>query len=154
MNSEPAVEGNLALFKKYNKPIWLTEFCEYDATQTLTQDTQKDYMVQLLSYLENDTCIYRYSWFIGRNSTGDAAFPYNSLLTNNAKGVLTELGDIYINMSSFDKNYYFNAQDTIQAEKFSNSHSASLRRMDATSGNLYLNNFYFKDWASYQVNLP
>jgi hypothetical protein len=57
-------------------------------------------------------------------------------------------------MSSFDKNYYYNYQDTIQAEKFMNSHMASLRRMDATSGNLYLNGFYFKDWATYQVNLP
>jgi hypothetical protein len=154
MNSELAVEGNIALYKKYNKPIWLTEFCEYDATQTLTPDTQKDYMVELLNYLENDTCVYRYSWFIGRNGGGDAAFPYNSLLTNNDRGILTELGDIYIHMSSFDKNYYFNSQDTIQAEKFSNSHSASLRRIDAVSGNLYLNNFYFKDWAAYQINLP
>jgi len=154
MNSENAVEANLALFKKYNKPIWLTEFCEYDATQTLTPDTQKDYMVQLLSYLENDSSIYRYSWFIGRNGGGDSAFPYNSILTTNNRGVLTELGDIYIHMSTFDKNYYFSSQDTIQAEKFSNSHSASLRRMDATTGNLYLNDFYFKDWATYQVDLP
>jgi len=153
MNSELAVEGNIALYKKYKKPIWLTEFCEYDGTQTLTSDTQKDYMVQLLNYLENDTCIYRYSWFIGRNGGGDAAFPYNSLLTNNDRGVLTELGDIYIHMSSFDKNYYFSINDTIQAEKFSDSHLASLRRMDATSGNLFLNGFYFKDWAAYQVNL-
>ena len=154
MNSEAAVMNDLARYKKYNKPIWLTEFCEYDATQTLTPDTQKDYMVQLLNDMENDTCIYRYSWFIGRNGGGDAAFPYNSLLTNNDRGVLTELGDIYIHMSSFDKNYYYNYRDTIQAEKFMNSHLASLRRMDATSGNLYLNGFYFKDWATYQVNLP
>lgn len=154
MNSEPAVEGNIAMYKKYNKPIWLTEFCQYDGNQTLNPDTQKDYMVELLNYLENDTCVYRYSWFIGRNGGGEAAFPYNSLLTNNDRGVLTELGDIYINMSSFDKNFYYNSQDTIQAEKFCNSHSASLRRKDATSGNLYLNDFYFKDWAAYQVNLP
>jgi len=104
--------------------------------------------------MENDTCIYRYSWFIGRNGGGDAAFPYNSLLTNNDRGVLTELGDIYIHMSSFDKSYYFNTQSRIEAEKFSNSHSASLRRIDATSGNLYLNNFYFKDWATYQIDIP
>jgi len=154
MNSELAVEGNIALYKKYNKPIWLTEFCEYDGTQTLTPDTQKDYMVELLNYLENDPDIYRYSWFIGRNGAGETAFPYNSLLTNNDKGVLTELGDIYIHMSSFDKNYYFTTQDTIQAEKFSNTHSPSLRRIDATSGNLYLNNFYFKDWYTYQVTIP
>jgi len=132
----------------------LTEFCAYDATQGLTPDLQKDYMVEALSYLENDSSIFRYSWFIGRSSAGDAGFPYNSLLTKNDRGVLTELGDIYIHLSSFDKNQYFSTLDTIQAEKFSNSHSASLRRIDAISGNLYLNNFYFKDWASYQVDIP
>jgi hypothetical protein len=158
MNSELAVEGDIAKYKKYNKPIWLTEFCQYDGTQTLTPDTQKDYMVELLNYMENDTCIYRYSWFIGRNGSGAAAFPYNSILTDLMtdadRGKATELGDIYLHMMQNDKNFYYSATDTIQAEKFSNSHSASLRRTDATSGNLYLNNFYFKDWATYQVNLP
>ncbi len=154
MNSATAVQGNIAQYKKYGKPIWLTEFCQYDGTQTLTPDTQKDYMVDLLTYLENDPDIYRYAWFIGRNGGGDAAFPYNSLLTLNDKGVATELGDIYLNMSSFDKDFYFTDQDTIQAEKFMNEHSTSLRRIDASSGNLYLNNFYFKDWVNYQVNLP
>jgi hypothetical protein len=154
MNSATAVQGNIGLYKKYGKPIWLTEFCEYDGTQTLTADTQKDYMVDLLTYLETDPAVYRYSWFIGRNGGGDAAFPYNSLLTLNDKGIATELGDIYLNMSSFDKNFYFTDQDTIQAEKFMNEHSASLRRLDAATGNLYLNNFYFKDWVNYQVNMP
>jgi hypothetical protein len=45
MNSELAVENDIARYKKYGKPIWLTEFCQYDGTQTLTPDTQKDYMV-------------------------------------------------------------------------------------------------------------
>lgn len=154
MNSESAVEGNLALYKKYNRPIWLTEFCAYNSNQGLTPDKQKDFMVETLSYLENDTSIYRYSWFIGRNDGGEAAFPYNSLLTNNDRGVLTELGDIYENMSPFDKSYFYDTQTKIEAEHFSNSHSASLRRIDATSGNLYLNDFYFKDWATYQVDIP
>jgi hypothetical protein len=158
MNSVPAVVNDIARYKKYNKPIWLTEFCEYDGTQTLTADTQKDYMVDLLNSLENDTCVYRYSWFIGRNGNGAAAFPYNSLLTDLMtdadRGKATELGDIYMHMMQNDKNFYYSATDTIQAEKFSNEHSASLRRMDATTGNLYLNDFYFKDWVTYHVNLP
>ena len=158
MNSELAVENDIARYKKYNKPLWLTEFCEYDGSQTLTVDTQKDYMVELLNYLENDSCIYRYSWFIGRNGNGEAAFPYNSLLadlmTNADRGKASELGDIYLHMMQNDKSFYYSTSDTIQAEKFSNSHSASLRRIDAATGNLYLNNFYFKDWATYQVNVP
>lgn len=158
MNSAPAVVNDIARYKKYNKPIWLTEFCEYDGSQTLTIDTQKEYMVELLNSLENDTCVYRYSWFIGRNGNGATAFPYNSLLsdlmTNADRGKATELGDIYLHMMQNDKNFYYSATDTIPAEKFSNEHSASLRRLDATTGNLYLNDFYFKDWVIYHVNLP
>jgi len=155
MSNPTSVASYVSLFKKYGKPIWLTEFCAWDGltAATFTPDQQKDYMVEAVTLLENDTNVFRYAWFQGRNSSGETAFPYYALLTAQ-KGVLTELGDIYINMSSFDKNYYFSSQDTIQAEKFSNSHSASLRRMDATSGNLYLNGFYFKDWATYQVDLP
>ena len=158
MNSSIAVVNDIARYKKYNKPIWLTEFCEYDGSQTLTTDTQKDYMVDLLNSLENDTCVYRYSWFIGRNGNGAAAFPYNSLLTdlmtNADRGKATELGDVYLHMMQNDKNFYYSATDTIQAEKFSNEHSASLRRLDSITGNLYLNDFYFKDWVIYHVNLP
>jgi hypothetical protein len=154
MNNVPALESFINRFKKYGKPIWLTEFCAYEQNQGLTPDKQKDFMVEAVTYLENDPDVFRYSWFIGRNGGGDNAFPYNSLLTKNDKGVLTELGDIYVNMSSFDKNFYYSVEDTIQAEKFIDSHSASLRRIDANSGNLYLNDFYFKDWASYQINLP
>jgi hypothetical protein len=154
MNNVSALQSYIERFKKYNKPIWLTEFCAYEQNQGLTPDGQKDYLVDALNYLENDTCIFRYAWFIGRNGGGDNAFPYNSLLTKNDRGVLTELGDIYINMSSFDKSLYYTDRDVIQAEDFIDAHSVGLRRVDATSGNLYLNNFYFKDWATYQINLP
>ena len=154
MNNVPALQSFINRFKKYNKPIWLTEFCAYEQNQGLTPDKQKDFMVEAVTYLENDPDVARYAWFIGRSNDGDNAFPYNVLLTKNDRGVLTELGDIYVNMSSFDKNFYYSVEDTIQAEKFIDSHSASLRRIDANSGNLYLNDFYFKDWASYQINLP
>ena len=158
MNSYLAVVNDIAQYKKYKKPIWLTEFCEYDGTQTLTPTTQKDYLVELVNSLENDSTVYRYSWFIGRNGGGEAAFPYNSLLTdlmtNADRGKATELGDIYLHMFQNDKNFYYGVNDTIQAEKFSDEHSASLRRLDATTGNLYLNDFYFKDWVIYHVNLP
>ena len=154
MNNVSALQSFINRFKKYNKPIWLTEFCAYEQNQGLTPDVQKDFMVEAVTYLENDPDVARYAWFIGRSNDGDNAFPYNVLLTKNDRGVLTELGDIYVNMSSFDKNFYYNADDIIHAEKFIDSHSASLRRIDATSGNLYLNDFYFKDWVNYQINIP
>ena len=154
MNMASAVEWFVGLFKKYNRPIWLTEFCAWEYNQGLTADKQKDYMVEVLTYLENDPDVYRYAWFIGRNNSGENAFPYMALMTNNDKGVLKELGDIYVNMSPFDKSFYYDTQTRIEAEHFSNSHSASLRRIDETSGNLYLNDFFFKDWAAFQVDLP
>jgi hypothetical protein len=57
-------------------------------------------------------------------------------------------------MSPFDHSYYYDTGTRIEAEHFINAHSASLRRIDETSGNLYLNDFFFKDWTAYQVELP
>ena len=154
MNMASSVEWFIGLFKKYNKPIWLTEFCAWEYNQGLTPERQKDFMVDVLTYMENDPDVYRYAWFIGRNNSGENAFPYMALMTNNDKGVLKELGDIYVNMSPFDHSYHYDTETRIEAEHFINAHSASLRRIDETSGNLYLNDFFFKDWTAYQVELP
>lgn len=153
MNNPAALESYINRFKKYNKPIWLTEFCAYEKNKGLTPEKQMDYMVNAITYLENDPDIYRYSWFTGRNKSGENEFPYNSLLKTGINGMLTELGNIYVNMSSFDNNFYYSVGDTIQAEKFIDAHSVSLRQEDSITGNLYVENFYFGDWAKYQINI-
>jgi len=91
MNTVEALEWFMGEWKRYGKPIWLTEFCAWDGIeQTATPAYQMNFMRQALPMLDNNPAIYRYAWFIAR-STG---IPYNSLLTANP-GELTPLGYLY-----------------------------------------------------------
>jgi Glycosyl hydrolase catalytic core len=85
-----ALTSYLGNFKKYGKPIWMTEFACWEGTPTL--DQQKTYMPLAVDILEKDPMVFRYSWFSGdRANTGS---PYVSLYAP-ASGQLTELGQLY-----------------------------------------------------------
>ncbi len=85
-----ALTSYLAKLKKYNKPIWLTEFSCMDAGDHSAAGEQT-YMKTALQILENDPTIFRYSWFTGRwtDPTVDI-----SLLAGD--GQLTDLGNLYV----------------------------------------------------------
>ncbi|HEY4102408.1 MAG TPA: glycoside hydrolase family protein [Polyangiaceae bacterium] len=85
-----ALEDYITQLKKYNKPIWLTEFACADGGP-YTPDQVKTYMLQATNYLEHDPDVFRYSWFTGR-TTG---IPNVNLLAGS--GQLTDLGTAYIN---------------------------------------------------------
>lgn len=88
-----ALEWYIGRFKKYAKPIWLTEFaCGDMAHNQITLAIQKNYMAAAVNYLENEPAVARYSWFSGRNSQ----IPYINLL--GADGQLTELGQYYVSL--------------------------------------------------------
>jgi hypothetical protein len=85
----PALTHYLGLLKKYNKPIWLTEFSCMDAGDHSVAG-EEAYMKTALQILENDPMVFRYSWFTGR-WTNPAGI---SLLAGD--GMLTELGTQYV----------------------------------------------------------
>ncbi|HEX3773934.1 MAG TPA: glycoside hydrolase family protein [Polyangiaceae bacterium] len=85
-----ALEDYLTQLKKYNKPIWLTEFACADGGP-YTPDQVKTYMLQATNYLEHDPDVFRYSWFTGRTD----GIPNVNLLA--ASGQLTDLGTAYVN---------------------------------------------------------
>ena len=88
-----ALEWYIGLFKKYNKPIWLTEFaCGDRPHNEITLDVQKTYMQEAVKYLENEPAVFRYSWFSARNNE----IPNINLL--GASGQLTELGQLYVSL--------------------------------------------------------
>jgi hypothetical protein len=88
-----ALSWYIGLFKKYNKPIWLTEFaCGDRPHNEITLAVQKKYMTDAVNYLENEPAVFRYSWFSGRNSE----IPNINLLGNS--GQLTELGQLYVSL--------------------------------------------------------
>ncbi|MBX0288925.1 discoidin domain-containing protein [Hymenobacter sp. HSC-4F20] len=90
---EQWLRGKIAELKKYNKPIWLTEFaCGDMPASQITAAVQQKYMLDAVNYLEKEPAVFRYSWFSGRN----AEIPNINLLGNS--GQLTALGQQYVGL--------------------------------------------------------
>jgi hypothetical protein len=85
-----ALTHYLGLLKKYNKPIWLTEFSCMDAGDH-TAAGEQTYMKTALQILENDPTIFRYSWFTGRWTD-----PSVDISLLGGDGQLTDLGNLYV----------------------------------------------------------
>jgi hypothetical protein len=89
----PSLQNMVGKYKKYGKPLWLTEFsCMENASKSGSVTAQQTYMTQAVAYLESEASIFRYSWFTGRWS--GAAI---SLL--GSSGQLTALGQTYIGLA-------------------------------------------------------
>ncbi len=102
-------------FKKYGKPIWLTEFSAWESNTS--PESQRRMLIQTVDYLENDKDVERYAWFIGRL---DGA-PYNGLLDYHQSGALTELGNTYINMPVHGDVSVHTLPKLVQAEDYATS---------------------------------
>jgi len=87
-----ALRSYLDKFRKYNKPLWITEFAPWDPPKPDFEGVVK-YMKEAIPILENDPAVFRYSWFATRVGSN----PDISLL--GASGVLTKLGHLYLNMA-------------------------------------------------------
>lgn len=74
---------------EFTQPLWLTEFACDDAA---TMEEQRRFMVDAVTYLEDEPRIARYAWFAGR---ADNMQNVNLL---GADGQLTVLGDTYVNL--------------------------------------------------------
>lgn len=86
-----SLRNYLTKFKKYNKPLWITEFAPWDPPKPDFEGVVR-YMKEAIPILENDPDVYRYSWFATRVGIN----PDISLL--GADGVLTKLGQLYASM--------------------------------------------------------
>ena len=86
--SSAALDSYLDKFRKYNKPLWITEFAPWDPPKP-DYDGVVKYMKESIAILENDPIVYRYSWFATRVGSN----PDISLL--GANGTLTKLGQLY-----------------------------------------------------------
>jgi len=87
-----ALSNYLDKFRKYNKPLWITEFAPWDPPKPDFDGVVK-YMKEAIPILENDPSVFRYSWFATRVGIN----PDISLL--GANGTLTKLGQLYTNMA-------------------------------------------------------
>lgn len=85
----PELQFYLGQFRKFNKPIWLTEFaCAYGGDTSVA--AQESYIRAAIPVLEADTHVHRYAWF-----SGDP-LPNARLLEPN--GELTPLGKVYVSL--------------------------------------------------------
>ena len=63
-----ALSNYLDKFRKYNKPLWITEFAPWDPPKPDFDGVVK-YMKEAIPILENDPIVFRYSWFATRVGT-------------------------------------------------------------------------------------
>lgn len=164
MESPSSLINYVSMFKKYGKPIWLTEFCAWPSSNKISISSQMNYMSETLHYLESDPDVFRYAWFIPRGigptdpGTGTTS---NSLLPSKPNA-LTELGTVFVNMSSLDKTAYYSKNQVIPAEHYSSintvenltSASAHLRPTTDISGILDVYDLKQEQWLEYQLDAP
>lgn len=135
MSSTSAVQGYIEKFYKYNKPIWLTEFCAWDPVPG-SVTTQMDYMCTVLNYLETNPKVERYAWFIPRSGGRVDSAPYMQLLTHTDPPELTDLGKIFCFFSSLDNSVYLKTGRFIHGGEYTrvNRNAINLRpTTDATA---------------------
>ena len=133
-------------FKKFGKPIWLTEFSCGDQSD-LSLAVQKKYMQEAVSILENDTSVFRYAWFAGRTTE----IPNVNLF--GASGQLTELGQLYVSLPIGTPNQPIALPGKIEAELYSSMSGISTQGTTDTGGGLNVGWTDNGDWTQYKVNV-
>ena len=162
MASSSSVKSYIEMFEKYNKPIWLTEFCAWDpAPGSVT--TQMDYMCAVLNYLEKQPSVERYAWFMPRMSGKVESVPYNQLLTHDYPAALTDLGKMFCYFSPMDETVWIRADRPIYAHEYTRvaNDNMPLRptndaEMVQTIGHdgLMITNFIAGQQLTYQLYFP
>ncbi len=152
MYSLSALKNYIEMFKKYGKPIWLTEFCGYSGS-TISATNQINYMVECINYLESDDDVFRYAWFIPRNSSVENV--NNELLTGRKPFELTDIGTVFVNMSTQDRSVWYGVNTRIPAEHYSGcSSSVHLRVTNDELGTLDVSDLKNDGYVEYQVEMP
>lgn len=162
MSSPSAVQGFIEKFEKYNKPIWMTEFCAWDPEPS-GYPTQMDYMCAVLHYMETRPSVERYAWFMPRMSGKVESVPYNQLLDHEYPANLTDLGKMYCYFSPMNKSVWLRANRAILASEYvrvtNNSmplrpSTDSLALQAAGQDGLMITNFAAGQEIDYQLYLP
>ena len=139
------IEWYVDLFKKYNRPIWMTEFSAWEDTTTLAD--QKEFLIHAVDSLENDPDVARYAWFTGRRN----GHPYNGLFDYRQSGILTELGDIYINMPVHGASNIHSLPSLIEAEEYGVMSGVRLELTEDNNGFLNVSEVAAGDWVEYNI---
>lgn len=151
MNTVSALQWYIGQYKKYHKPLWLTEFAGWESNGNIKNvNDQINFMIGAVDMLETDTSVFRYSWFIGRGS-GITTYPYIDIL--GANGQLTVLGDVYKQMPVHDTSQVIEIPGTIQAENYNTMSGILLEKTADVSGFADVGYIAAGDWLEYKINV-
>lgn len=146
-SSSGSVIGVTSLLKKYNKPIWVTEFANR-VVQTAAQKTT--FMKEIITNFENDPDIYRYSWFTGRVDPQWLDMAEGPLLAPES-GVLRPIGQEYINTSYTTKR--MNVPGRITANKHYRRKGTSLQNTTDSGTGQAVSAINEGDWNEFILNV-
>lgn len=143
-----SVIGVTGLLKKFNRPLWITEF----ANRVIQSAADKTaFMKTIVNNFENDPDIFRYSWFSGRVNPTWTDMLEGQLLSGTS-GVLRPIGTEYINVP------YTAKKITVPGRVTANKH---YRRkgtgLQATADSNTGQNVCFindGDWNEFMLNVP
>lgn len=151
--------------EKYNKPVWVTEFCywpeEGNPNSTVAPDAQISVMMQSLEWLEETPWIYRYAWFKPVGKSSESVGPNFGLLLS-GKGEdpreLSEQGKVYVNLWNFDPECYHAANEWFPAAEYSSQYGAlvgsyAVGTSENTSA-IEVSRFNGGAWMEYQIDVP
>jgi hypothetical protein len=135
--------------RKYGKPIWITEYANWEAG--VTAQGQKNYLAGTTNFLERDPDVYRYSWFIGRTSSGAATYPYIDLY--GASGQMTALGQLYLDIPVYDSTFVNEVPGRIEAEEY--YLQSGIFGEPTTDADGFMNIGYTDagDWLKYKISV-
>jgi len=143
-----AMEGVINQFwNKYHRPIWLTEF-NRNAGGSSTPEDHIKFLTTELEMLEKHPHVFRYAWFM----TYSRVWQIN--LLDVGEGILTDLGKVYVGMSSFDSTYYHPIGEKIPAAHYQNAKSITLLPSTDDTNTLMLKDMSTGSWAEYLVDIP
>ncbi len=159
MPTASGIKSFVEMFRKYGKPIWMTEFCAWESMIKSAED-QRQYMCDVINYFESDPLIERYAWF--KYDGSDVKYPYYGLRPKKAE--LSDLGKVYVNMSSMDTTAYYTKGEAIPAAHYSKTNMSEavgttnwiagvqLKASSDERGILEVANFGLPKWLEYRVN--
>lgn len=151
MPSAVGVKGFIERFRKYGKPIWLTEFCNGNGSN-ISEAAQMVYMAETVNMLERHDLVERYSWFMGRGGFNNRW--HNNLLQSSKPFELTPLGVLYNNISTLDDSVVYGKGDVIPAEQYCASEGNFHLQPSTDGGVLDITDFRSGSETRYHINLP
>lgn len=141
-----SITGYIDDARKYGKPVWVTEFADWDAG--ITAENQKNYLAGSVNFLERDPGVFRYSWFIGRGS-GATVYPYIDLY--GTSGTMTALGQLYLDIPVFDSTKVCQIPGRIEVEEYYSQHGVFAELTKDIDGFMNIGYTDPGDWLEYKI---